>query len=504
MANINKVVILGGGSAGWMCAAYLSKHHPELAISLIESSKIGSIGVGEGSTPHLKVFMGSLGISEQQWMPLCDASYKAGIYFNNWNGDKRGYFHPFYSEMDEKTAEVYFVNANARRRGNGDWQAPDEYFLTGHIAKRNLSPKVHTAMLKEQTYGYHFDATKLAGVLKAYAQKKAVKHIDGEFSQAQLDKSGSITEIALIDGRRVSGDFFIDASGFNALLIEQTLKTPFHSFSSELLNDSAVAVATPICTGGVLPCATQSTALSAGWYWQIPLTSRTGNGYVYSAKHISPEQAQLELAEQLKINPQTSSFKHLTMKVGCMQSAWQKNVMAIGLAQSFIEPLEATSLMVTQHSIKLFSQALIKLQNNEQSLKVAQDVNQQLHELVYGIKDYVVAHYATSLRTDTEYWLSAKQLPYSSHPLKPLLQAWLNGDDFDAYLSKYSQQQVYFRPSWYCLLGGMDYKSSQCQQVFEPASEAICYGARMYLNELCNKHCEPHAEQLRAMKAAMK
>lgn len=502
MAIINKLVILGGGSAGWMCAAYLSKQHPELAISVIESSKIGSIGVGEGSTPHLKNFMDSLGISEQQWMPKCDASYKAGIYFNNWNGDERCYFHPFYSDMDEKIAEVYFVNANARRRGNGDWQAPDEYFLTGHIAKQNLSPKVHTPMLKEQTYGYHFDAIKLAGVLKAYAQENGVEHIDGEFSHAHINNNGNIADITLFDGRQINGDMFIDASGFNALLIEQTLGTPFNSFADELLNDRAVAVATPISSDAVMPCATQSTALSAGWCWQIPLTSRIGNGYVYSSKHITDEQAQYELALQLNINPQNSAFRHLKMKVGCMQSAWQSNVMAIGLAQSFIEPIEATSLMVTQHSIKLFSQALTKLKNNEQSLKVAEHVNQQLHQLVYGIKDYVVAHYATSLRTDSEYWLTAKQLNHSSSALKSLLKAWLNGDDFDAYLSKLTQQQVYFRPSWYCLLGGMDYQSSLCQQSFEPACAAICNGAKMYLHELCNKHCKPHAEQLHAMKTA--
>ncbi|NNG41905.1 tryptophan 7-halogenase [Pseudoalteromonas sp. NEC-BIFX-2020_002] len=500
MAIINKLVILGGGSAGWMCAAYLSKQHPKLDITVVESSKIGSIGVGEGSTPHLKTFMDTLGISEQQWMPQCDASYKAGIYFNNWNGDERRYFHPFYSQMDEKTAEVYCVNANARRRGNGDWQAPDDYFLTGHIAKHNLSPKVHTPMLKEQTYGYHFDATKLAAVLKAYAQEKAVKHIDGEFSQAQLSECGNIVGITLIDGRQVNGDFFIDASGFNALLIEQTLKTPFNSFANELLNDSAVAVATPVTTDGVISCATQSTALSAGWSWQIPLTSRTGNGYVYSSKHITGEQAQSELTDQLNIDAQNSAFRHLKMKVGCMQSAWQKNVMAIGLAHSFIEPIEATSLMVTQHSIKLFSQALVKLQNNEQPLALTEHVNQQLHQLVYGIKDYVVAHYATSQRTNSSYWLAATQLTHSSNALKSLLIAWLNGDDFDVYLSKHAQQQVYFRPSWYCLLGGMDFKSERCQQVFDPASTAINNAAKAYLNELCDQHCEPHAKQLHTMK----
>tara|TARA_R110001606_G_scaffold114783_2_gene242430 strand:- start:452 stop:1435 length:984 start_codon:yes stop_codon:yes gene_type:complete len=322
------------------------------------------------------------------------------------------------------------------------------------------------------------------------------------FSHAHINNNGNIADITLVDGRQINGDMFIDASGFNALLIEQTLGTPFNSFADELLNDRAVAVATPISSDAVMPCATQSTALSAGWCWQIPLTSRIGNGYVYSSKHITDEQAQYELALQLNINPQNSAFRHLKMKVGCMQSAWQSNVMAIGLAQSFIEPIEATSLMVTQHSIKLFSQALTKLKNNEQSLKVAEHVNQQLHQLVYGIKDYVVAHYATSLRTDSEYWLTAKQLNHSSSALKSLLKAWLNGDDFDAYLSKLTQQQVYFRPSWYCLLGGMDYQSSRCQQSFEPACAAICNGAKMYLHELCNKHCKPHAEQLRAMKTA--
>jgi len=501
MKEIKKLAILGGGTAGWMCAAYLSKFHTDLDITLIESSKIGAIGVGEGSTPHLKQFMQQLGIAEQQWMPYCDATFKAGIYFKNWNGDQRAYFHPFYSEMDINTAEVFFVNANARRRGHEQWCGPDSYFLTGHLAKNALSPKAKSPMVREQHYGYHFDAKKLAHILKCYAIERDVTHIDDEFVAATTNAQGEISNLKLKHSAPVNADFYIDASGFNALLIGETLGCKFQPFTEQLLNDSAVTIACPQNMNQPLPAATHSTALSAGWLWQIPLTSRIGTGYVYSSAFLSKQQAEQELAATLNISVNDVEFRHVSMKVGARSCAWQKNVMAIGLAQSFIEPLEATSLMVTQQSILWLSKAISKIQTSPtQTEKLRLHTNQQLHYLVNGIKDYICAHYATSKRRDSAYWRAVTQTTEIPTRLEPLLAAWRNGDDFDAYLYHQYPESVYSRPSWYSLLAGMDYRDSALNAPTESAQQEIDLAAHAYLESLCSKHFEPHIMQLKAMR----
>ncbi len=490
MKTIQSLTILGGGTAGWMCAAYLAKHQPNLSVTVIESSSIGRIGVGEGSTPHLQLFMQSLGVKERDWMPACQASYKTGIYFDNWNGDNGSYFHPFFSEMDAKTAEVYFVNANARRRGSEYIDKPEHYFLAAVLADKQQAPLPQRPLPRALEYGYHFDAQKLADWLRAFSLARGVKHIQSTVSSVQ-HHAKEIIALTLESGEQVKSDFYVDASGFNALLIEKTLEVPFISFADQLLNDSAVAIAGAKINP--LPSSTSAIAMPCGWRWQIPLQGRTGHGYVYSSAHTSPEEAEAQLRQAAQLDK--GQAKHLTMKVGMMARSIEGNVFAIGLAQSFIEPLEATALMVTGYSIELLNRLL------SQQLE-AQTINQQLSELVLGIKEYVLAHYATSKRADSPYWQDAKIAALSLNELDELLTHWRSGGDFDAWLNQHRMHSPYIRPSWYCLLGGMDHRDSTCQMPFDQAPQHIEQAAKAYLTKLSDEHFTAHTTALEQLQRA--
>lgn len=492
---IRKIIILGGGTAGWMAAAALANNPVFAAIELclVESDNIGTIGVGEGSTPHLKRFMDNLGISEKDWMEPCHASYKTGIDFINWNGDGQQYFHPFYFQMDVKPAEVFFINANARRRGHGSAVRPDAFFSSGVLAKHNLSPKPNKALPYTNEYGYHFDATELANYLKDYACQRGVRQIIADVVEVSTSQHQQIETLILANGERLNADFFIDASGFSAKLIHKALGVPFQSFADELLNDSAVTV--PVLMDSIQTQAqqvkyhTRATALGAGWLWQIPLTHRLGNGYVYSSRHLSANAAAKELLHSVNL-PESTQVRFLKLRVGVSDKAWHNNVLAIGLAQSFIEPLEATSIMMTQFTLERFMSLFERYQLNKQAETLSrQTLNQAVMQLVLGIKDYIQAHYVTSQRSEA-YWVAARKVAISQR-LTQLLQAWYQGEDFDLLLYQYDQQLAYFRPSWYALLAGMDYRDPKLKRPFESISAEITAQAISYCQTLVEQYFQP-------------
>ncbi|WAL77652.1 tryptophan halogenase family protein [Shewanella sp. DAU305] len=492
---IRKIIILGGGTAGWMAAAALANNPVFAAIELclVESDNIGTIGVGEGSTPHLKRFMDNLGISEKDWMEQCHASYKTGIDFINWNGDGQQYFHPFYFQMDVKPAEVFFINANARRRGHGSAVKPDAFFSSGVLAKHNLSPRPKKTLPCANEYGYHFDATELANYLKDYACQRGVRQIIADVVEVSTTQHQQIETLILANGERLNADFFIDASGFSAKLIHKALGVPFQSFADELLNDSAVTV--PVLMDPIQTQAqqakyhTRATALSAGWLWQIPLTHRLGNGYVYSSRHLSANAAAKELLHSVNL-PESTQVRFLKMRVGVSDKAWHNNVLAIGLAQSFIEPLEATSIMMTQFTLERFMSLFERYQLNKQAETLSrQTLNQAVMQLVLGIKDYIQAHYVTSQRSEP-YWVAARKVAISQR-LTQLLKAWYQGEDFDLLLYQYDQQLAYFRPSWYALLAGMDYRDPKLKRPFEPISAEITAQAISYCQTLVEQYFQP-------------
>lgn len=455
--NIQKIVILGGGTAGWMAANLLHHYLAQygFTISLIESPDIPTVGVGEGSTPQLRQFFNTLGIAEQEWMPECNATYKNGVSFVNWS-EKPGfeeYFHPFPSAPDRQTAAGFLQNCMARRRGQNVDAHPNRYFLSATLAQQALSPKPEGQSSFAINYAYHFDSVLLGKYLAKVAIKKGVKYIQAKCAKAHNHANGDIKSIELHTGEQIQGQLFIDCSGFRSVLLQQHLSVKFNSYQDTLFNDSAIAM--PSNSEHVTPSQTVSTALSNGWAWQIPLTNRIGNGYVYSSQFISADQAELELRTKLGLLDDTSNAKRLSMKIGRVQQHWAKNCLAVGLSQGFIEPLEATALHLVQETIESFVSAFIagkiagKFTQQHQ-----QQFNQRLNARFDGIRDYIVCHYKVNSRDDTEYWRANRHNSNISDSLQNILQCWDQGGDITTEINRQQIAAYYPAVSWHCLLAG--------------------------------------------------
>ncbi len=445
------VVIVGGGTAGWMAACLMAKHWGERAtISVVESPDIGIIGVGEGSTPQLKAFFDRLGIAEGDWMPACNATYKAGIRFSGWS-DAPGfadYFHPFASAIDSHTAPAFFLHTRARRTGRDVWAHPDRFFLPERIARNRLCPIPTDNFPFMIGYGYHFDAALVGQYLRGHAtQHLGVSYIAQTVAAVDMAPNGNIAALVCTDGERITGDLFVDASGFRGLLIQQNLAEPFLSFADNLFNDSAVAMPTQR-DAETLSVETRATALSAGWAWQIPLTNRYGNGYVYSSRYISADQAEAELRAHLGVGD-SGEARHLDMKVGRVQRSWVKNCLAVGLSQGFIEPLEATALHIVQATVEGFLVA-----HDAGDAAAREDFNTRLNARYDGIRDYIVCHYRLNQRSDTAYWRDNAANQNLSDNLKAVMTAWFTGADLEAEIARLGIGNYYAPLSWHCLLAG--------------------------------------------------
>src|SRR5712672_2343425 len=359
---VRKIVIVGGGTAGWMTALIFARSFlPRgVEITLVESPTVGTIGVGEGSTPWLRGFFDSLGIEEAEWMPACHATYKCGISFDGWS-TKPGftsYFHPFASMLDNLTMTQFVHNADARVNGAQLHAHPNRFFIAARLAAGRLAPKAAEHFPFDIWHGYHFDSVLLGQFLHKKALQRGVRYRTAHVTRANLDSEGAIASVATAEGETLCADIFVDCSGFAGLLIDQALKTPFVSFAENLFNDAAIAIPSPI--GESLPSETVSTALKAGWAWKIPLTSRFGNGYVYSSQFCTPDAAEFELREHLGLLESPIPARHLKMKVGRVTKHWNKNCLALGLSQGFIEPLEATALLFIQQTAAAFVEVLEK------------------------------------------------------------------------------------------------------------------------------------------------
>ena len=447
------ITILGGGTAGWMAACLLQHHWSETGttVTLIESSDIGIIGVGEGSTPQLKAFFDDLGITEAEWMPRCNATYKVGIAFEGWS-DRPGYeryFHPFPTALDDHTSSQYFFNAYARRNGQEVVAHPDRFYIPALLARDRQAPLAPANFPFFTSYGYHFDAHLVGAYLREVATARGVAHVDAKVAEVALAADGNVEALVADDGRRFPADLFIDASGFRAMIIEGALGEPHRSFANNLFNDSAVVTPTPLPPEGPGVC-TRATAMSAGWAWHIPLTNRAGNGYVYSSRFIDKDAAAAELLAHLGL-PRDSSVRHLNMRVGRVERSWVRNCLAIGLAQGFVEPLEATALHVVLATVERF----IGTVDGEDDLPTTREqFNSEIARRYEGIRDYLVCHYRAASRTDTDYWRAATSHDSLSESLKGLFTAWFTGANLEEEVLRQGVDDIYTAVSWHCLLGG--------------------------------------------------
>ena len=464
------ICIMGGGTAGWMAACLLGKRWPQHRIIVIESPEIGIIGVGEGSTPQLRAFFETLGIAEAEWMPACNATYKAGISFHGWSNKPgfESYFHPFQTELDHHTAPHFYFHTRARRTGRDVWAHPDRFFLSSQLAKLKLAPIPNENFPFDLGYGYHFDANLVGAYLRGYATGKLnVDHIARTVVEVQLDANGQVAALQLEDGEAVTADFFVDCSGFRSTIMQQALGERFLSFSDNLFNDSAVAMPTPNDPEGIT-CQTKATALSAGWAWHIPLTNRAGNGYVYSSQYISADQAETELRQHLGLLESDVEARHLKMKVGRVANSWVANCLAVGLSQGFIEPLEATALHIVQATVEGFADAF---EAGGFSDVNRDEFNRSIGARYDGIRDYIVAHYRLNTRGDGEYWRANANHDNLSDSLKALMTCWFKGGELDVEVQRQGISKYYAPLSWHCLFAG--YGTFPDQNMLFPAEPEL-------------------------------
>lgn len=451
-----RIVILGGGTAGWITANAMINRWAEQGfdIALIESPEIGTVGVGEGSTPRLKLFFDALGVQESEWMPRCNATYKNGISFINWS-TKPGfdrYFHPFTSATDKHTSTAFYFNTYARRRGIDVHAHPDRFYLSASLSANRQGPKPNENFPFVVEYGYHFDAQLVGEFLKETAKARGVNHIQARVVDVNQAPDGDIVSLLTDTGKTIEGDFFVDCSGFRGTLMQQTLKVPFRSFSENLFNDSAVVLPTDQVTN--IGSQTVSTAMKNGWAWEIPLTHRIGNGYVYSSAFCSPDQAETELRTALGLLDTDTEARHLKMKVGRVENHWYRNCLAVGLSQGFIEPLEATALNLVCNTVYDFIETI-----NANGFKGQgrDGFNERASEGFEKIRDYIVAHYLLNTRRDTEYWRQNAQNRNLSDTLQQILEIWTTGKNLSQEIERQQIRTSYTAMSWYCLLAGYGY-----------------------------------------------
>lgn len=497
--NLKNIVILGGGTAGWMAANLLQKkwRHLGINITVVESPDIGIIGVGEGSTPLLKDFFDSLDISESEWMPKCNATYKNGISFNNWStvAGYEAYFHPFPCSLDFATFGLLYKYSALRRKGVDVLAHPNRFSLMSNLTQKKLAPIPSENFPFHFQYGYHFDSVLIGKFLRDKAKADGVEHIEATVDHVEQSLSGDIKQLKLNNGEEIAGDFFVDCSGFASILLQKTLKIPFVSFGENLFNDSAVAIPTELEPS--IPSETISTALSNGWAWKIPLTNRYGNGYVYSSQYLSKEAAETELRSHLGILDRDVEARHLKMRVGRTEESWSKNCLAVGLSQGFIEPLEATALQFVYSTVDEFAKAL---EEGSFTNQYREEFNNRMNRNFEGIRDYIVLHYKTNSRTDSQYWIDNRENNNLSNNLKEMLKCWYGIEDIEAALSRLNIGNYYSQRSWACLLAGVGVFPRQ-----ENLSAADAESAKMAQADLeyvdkfitgCSMNFEPHERKL--------
>ena len=465
------VVVLGGGSAGWMTACLL--HHRWGArggrVTVVESPAIGIIGVGEGSTPQLKAFFDLLGIDEAEWMRACDATYKLGIRFTGWSeaAGFASYFHPFPGPVDLHTEPGFTHNCALRRRGADVPAHPDDWFLAAKLAGDGKGPHPAETFPFPPSYGYHFDSHKLGHFLRDWATARGVEHRALRVDEFELTTDGDVAALLCEDGSRIEGDVFVDCSGFASIAAQQRLGARFLSFGENLFNDRAVVMPTPH-TAPALP-QTEAVAMSAGWRWSIPLTSRVGNGYVYSSRHISNEDAAAELRSAIGAVDDETEPRFLKMKVGRLENSWTRNCLAVGLSQGFVEPLEATALHIVIHTALDFAQAY---ESGGFTDRHRDTFNTRIAERYDGIRDYIVAHYRMNRRTDTNYWRENAANQALPQGLKDMMTAWFTHKDIaQANREIYGAQPAYSPMSWHCLFAG--YGSFPPDEKLQPLPEGL-------------------------------
>jgi tryptophan 7-halogenase len=459
---IRKIIIVGGGTAGWMAAAALSARLDRKAveITLVESDEIGTVGVGEATIPHLAVFNSMVGINEDEFLAASQGTFKLGIEFVDWGEQGERYFHPFGPHgTDLRGVHFHQLYLSERKRR----ELPDvrEWSMSAVAASldRFARPPPDARLpLSQLAYAFHFDASLYARFLRTRAEADGVTRIEGKIVEVHLgNESGHVTGVTLADGQTIEGELFIDCSGFRGLLIEERLGTGYEDWSRWLPCDRAVAVPTRL-TGPPEPYV-RCTARSAGWQWRIPLQHRMGNGLVYSSAHQSRENAEATLVANLEGEP-LANPRHLGFMAGRRRMAWNANVVSLGLASGFIEPLESTSIHLIQMGI---TRLLALFPDRRFNPAERDEYNRQVAELTEDIRDFIILHYKATRREDSDFWNYCRTMDVPEK-LASKLELWRSkGRIFR------EGAELFGTPSWVAVLLGQGIVPDEP----EPAAEAL-------------------------------
>jgi len=416
------LVIVGGGTAGWMTAALLGHHLTErdCRITVIDQDD-GGIGVGEATIPSVLRLLQTLGADESDFMRACNATWKLAIQFSDWQKTDHCSWHPFGvcgAKIDERDLfPFWLMGLTDPEEQKRPYHAYSLHWAAALAGKSPHAKTVQSPITATGSYAFHLDSGRFANWLKQQALASGVNHVVGTVTAGTKNDAGDVSSVVLVDGTEVTGEFFVDCSGFESVLLNKTLGDPWISWGDRLLCDRAVVTRLP--ARSVVPNFTQSKALTSGWMWDIPLMDRRGVGYVYSSQHLSDDAAWQELQTAIEATDQKELVpKFVSMKVGRQTQFWNRNVLAIGLSAGFVEPLESSGLHLTQVAVERFLELFPT--DNASSTPLRNDFNTSMTNVFDQVRDYVQLHYTLNERDD-DFWKAAAEQPVSSelqHRLK--------------------------------------------------------------------------------------
>lgn len=463
---IENVVILGGGTAGWMTASYLKKAYPGVEITVLEAPAIPKIGVGEATIPNLqKVFFDFLGIPEDEWMRHCNAAFKVAVKFVNWRKPRAEnvddhYYHLFglIPNCDNVPLSHYWV----RRHLAGDTE-PMDYacYREPPLLDAKLAPRYRDGS-RAMYYAWHFDAHLVADYLRTVATGWGVHHVQDQLESVERAPDGSIAALYTTQGRKLTADLFVDCSGFRGLLINKAMEEPFIDMSDYLINDSAVASAVPNDDAklGVEPY-TSAIAMDSGWTWKIPMLGRHGTGYVYSSKFATEDQATRDFCQLWNLDPDKATLNKLRFRVGRNRRAWVKNCVSIGLASCFVEPLESSGIYFIYAAIYQLAK---HFPDRSFDPVLIDRFNREIEFMFDDTRDFIQMHYLTTPRDDTPFWRANKHELRLSDDVQFKLETYKAGLAVNMPITTeetyYQNFEAEFRNFWtnssfYCILAGM-------------------------------------------------
>jgi tryptophan halogenase len=464
--RIKSVVIVGGGTAGWMAAAALIERFSatrHTRVTLVESPEIGTVGVGEATVPHIREFLKHLKINEIDFIKRTQATFKLAIGFEGWAGEGSQFFHPF-SEHGMPLLGTSFQHYWVKARQMGHASPIDEYVLSSQLARAGkfAIPKGGAGGgMMSFNYALHFDATLVARYLKSWATTAGVRHVEGKVLDVRLDgETGDVAAIHLDGERVVTGDLFIDCSGFQGLLIEKALNTGYDDWTKWLPCDRAVAL--PCESRLPLASYTRSIASRAGWQWRIPLQHRVGNGYVFCSRFLSEDEAASTLRGSVE-GPALAEPRVLPFRTGIRRKIWNRNVFSLGLASGFLEPLESTSIYLVQRGLQYL---LGSFPQDRHSQALQDNVNQRNRDHWQHIRDFIVLHYKLNRREGEPFWDECRRMDIPDSLTETI--------ELFRETGRFRQQAVeFFRASsWLAMFAGFDllprYYSPAVDEVPEP------------------------------------